>query len=37
VLILAYTGLPWGELTGLRVADIDLPRGASAFAAPSPK
>ncbi|SHU93457.1 prophage integrase [Mycobacteroides abscessus subsp. abscessus] len=25
VLILAYTGLRWGELTGLRVTDIDLP------------
>lgn len=26
VVILAYTGIRWGELAGLRVADVDLPR-----------
>ncbi|MCU1509537.1 MAG: site-specific integrase [Glaciihabitans sp.] len=27
VLVLAYTGLRWGELSGLRVRDVDLVRG----------
>lgn len=26
VLVLAYTGLRWGEVTGLRVSDLDMPR-----------
>ena len=37
VTLLAYTGLRFGELVGLRVEDVDLSRGASGSGAPSPR